>query len=760
MTIRREGTSELVAPIRLTCIGGKPTSEGEPVPKVGFQLFFNATVTNPRAEFDIDGRFTFIDNTPLVSNFAEVAVPGDWLGARGVNFNTAFDPADPRRATNFEFWNVRVNATEPSVNSGFTPAEITALISATGLTPLSITNPFLTVAVVKKGVSVGVANPASVDPADAFDGTVVVLKVAEEFPGAAKTAEQEAATFQLGVRTDLSNRFTFGFNNFPSERGFSVPTTNEDFRDGHAAVLAGISVALPMPLGADEPVPLNQDEFVPLADICPDLSDCSVTYEVTGANPDVQETFRFPIRYVRPAGGGPSPFGPATTVNFTLNASGGPRESPIGGTIPPISTLEGYAIAQANFDFTRGFKYIQDGPTTRVVPGYFALNRGQGEPWDLDQRVGVFEVRALPNQSAQLLAEGATAPTLILQDGGADNAIRFNLTSEGYLPRHLVIGAIGPVQETGFTVAVDAGTTPGPAIGQAWLDVEKVNDETPLTLIITVDPQGLAPGTYRGTITLTASRAGAAPLVIPIALEVPPPGPRLSSLGVANTASFASSIIAPGEAVSVFGTGFGPDALAGLQLIDGVVATEVSETRILFDGEPAPMIFSISGQAAAFVPFSIEGKKFVMVEVEYQGVRSPPARVAVLPAVPALFTADQSGGGPGAILNQDNSFNSVTPAKPGEIVQLFGVGGGQTTPPGRDGRLSNGQERYNLPIRVFLDGVEVQPVYAGPAPGLVEGVFQVNIRLPDDVRRNARVRVLVYFGDVLRTQPNVTVWIE
>src|SRR5207249_3764718 len=127
-------------------------------------------------------------------------------------------------------------------------------------------------------------------------------------------------------------------------------------------------------------------------------------------------------------------------------------------------------------------------------------------------------------------------------------------------------------------------------------------------------------------------------------------------------------------------------------------------------------------------------------QVEYKGVKSPAVTIPVFDATPALFSADASGGGQGAILNQNNTYNSQIPESPGNYVQLFGTGGGQTNPGGRDGAF-NGVgallAKFVLPVKVFVDGKEAADVaYAGPSPGLVEGVFQVNVRLPLDVRRN------------------------
>ena len=62
-------------------------------------------------------------------------------------------------------------------------------------------------------------------------------------------------------------------------------------------------------------------------------------------------------------------------------------------------------------------------------------------------------------------------------------------------------------------------------------------------------------------------------------------------------------------------------------------------------------------------------------------------------------------------------------------------------------------------VTVFLDDKEVPEsdvAYAGPAPGAVHGVWQVNLRIPRDSRPGSKLSVVVRFGTVL-TQPGVTV---
>jgi uncharacterized protein (TIGR03437 family) len=416
--------------------------------------------------------------------------------------------------------------------------------------------------------------------------------------------------------------------------------------------------------------------------------------------------------------------------------------------------FQGYIIAQCQFQYAHGFAFISDLGAQRLAQGYLALVLDEGLA-EVDRRVPGTEIRG--EQLGNIRALGSEARLAVVGEREQSTTLRFEPTSEGYLPKRPLIASFGSTRLSGFTTTVQTTPGPGQTVGDSWLRATQMGTTTPLAVEVSVDPEGLAPGTYNGSVRVAPSQAGVAPAVIPVELVVPPAGPHIRTFGVVSAGSYAHSVIAPGEAVVIFGDGFGPAQLAGLTLTNGVVSSVIGETRILFDGEAAPMIYSVTNQASAFVPFSVEGKKFVDVVVEYKGAASPPARLAVLEAKPAILTADQSGGGIGAILNQDNSFNFQKGALPGEIIQIFGIGGGQTTPPQTGGRLQAGVAEFKLPVRVFIDGVEVPAIYAGPAPGLVEGVFQVNVQLRNDIRRNTELPILIYFGDELHTQPGVTV---
>lgn len=188
-----------------------------------------------------------------------------------------------------------------------------------------------------------------------------------------------------------------------------------------------------------------------------------------------------------------------------------------------------------------------------------------------------------------------------------------------------------------------------------------------------------------------------------VGLSVGRPAPSIAAGGIVSAASFAGQVVSPGEIVTIFGENFEPGM------------------RVIFDGIAAEPFYLSPRQLSVTVPYGIAGARELTVVVQQSPDRkSVPVRMPVWPARPGLFTANSSGMGPGAILNQDGSVNSAAnPATKGSIIVLYGTGGGPLA-----GNL------LELPLKVFIDGIESELLYAGIAPGLVAGVVQVNVRVP------------------------------
>jgi uncharacterized protein (TIGR03437 family) len=220
---------------------------------------------------------------------------------------------------------------------------------------------------------------------------------------------------------------------------------------------------------------------------------------------------------------------------------------------------------------------------------------------------------------------------------------------------------------------------------------------------------------------------------------------------VVNGASFLGDSVAPGEVVVIFGANLGPAELTNAQVDEsGHVPAALSGTQVFFDGVAAPILYTSSNQLAALVPFGTLGPN-VHVQAMYQDQVSDQFSMAVTPASPAIFAADGTGGGLGAILNQDNSSNTWdNPADLGSIVVMYITGGGQTDPPGDDGKITSDlpYPKPLLPVQVFIDNQPAEILYAGAAPGLVQGVLQINARIPAGVTEGG-VTVTIQIGDAV-----------
>ena len=241
------------------------------------------------------------------------------------------------------------------------------------------------------------------------------------------------------------------------------------------------------------------------------------------------------------------------------------------------------------------------------------------------------------------------------------------------------------------------------------------------------------------TITLTqgpASGSGSAP--------------AFTAQGVVNGASMQTGAIAPGEVLTIFGTNLGPATIQKPSVTGGQVDTIAGGTRFLFDGIAAPMIYSVSGQASAVVPFALQGHSTTQLQVESQGTRSAAITIPVAAASPAIFTTSQSGKGQGAILNQDGSLNALSaPAATGSTIVIYATGGGALTPAATDGSLAQAPfGKLSQPYSVRIGGLPAAVAYAGAAPGIIQGVIQINAVVPNGVAPGPTVPVDITIGGI------------
>ena len=249
-------------------------------------------------------------------------------------------------------------------------------------------------------------------------------------------------------------------------------------------------------------------------------------------------------------------------------------------------------------------------------------------------------------------------------------------------------------------------------------------------------------------------------LVIPqaqSAMSVPQP----VVAAVTSAAWSDTSGISPGEIVTIWGQSLGPANGALAQPANGVWGTSFSGVQVFFNGNPAPIYYVSGTQLNAIVPYEVAGQTSVNVVVVYQGNASAPFPMAVAAAKPAIFTLNESGSGPGAILNHDYTVNGPgNPEARGQYVFIYGTGEGLTTPPGVDGRITGTPlPNVSLNCSVTIGGQTVTPEYCGEAPGATAGLVQVNALIPQSVTPGGAVPVTITIGGVA-SQANVTVAVK
>ena len=359
---------------------------------------------------------------------------------------------------------------------------------------------------------------------------------------------------------------------------------------------------------------------------------------------------------------------------------------------------------------------------------------------------------------ASLIANPLTAQITVSNPGAGNTSISSNIATF----------TVNPATTSGFTI-ITASPLPAATVGSAYSQaLAATGGATPYQGWAVVGgtlPPGVSlsalggvltgllngvpttAGTFSFTVQVT-DHAGAT-ATKQFSLTVSGGSVSITSAGIVNSASYLGGSVAPGEIVTIFGSGMGPASLVGLQLDSrGYVSNSLAGTQVLFDGVAAPMIYTTATQVSAVVPYEVAGT--TQVHVVYQGQSSNVVSIPVAAVFPGIFTADSSGHGQGAIVNQDGTVNSPgNPAAAGSIVFVYATGEGQTNPAGVDGKP--GDSPAPLPVAqpgmsATIGGLNAPVLYAGGVPGLVAGVLQVNLQIPTGVQSGSAVPVQLTLG--------------
>jgi len=293
------------------------------------------------------------------------------------------------------------------------------------------------------------------------------------------------------------------------------------------------------------------------------------------------------------------------------------------------------------------------------------------------------------------------------------------------MSKSVILGAQN--RNTNFTLTTSA----------TWITVSSSRTQTPATLVVTVNPAGMAAGSYSGYVQATSTEATNSPFKIAVTLTLT--GPSFNATNaIVNAASLQAGPGAPNTIMAALGNF---DCTAPPQ--------------ILVDGQAAEVIGFTKTVITFNVPASAAGKTSAAVQASCDGLLSAAVPLSIVQTAPAVFTLSLQGVGQGAVRNPDTSVNGPSNAVArGTFLAAYVTGFGLFNAPSPDG-LS----RLALPVRAFLGTVEVTVLYSGEVPGVTRGLQQINFAIPDNAPTGTAVPLSLMVGGNT-TQTGVTVAIQ
>lgn len=212
--------------------------------------------------------------------------------------------------------------------------------------------------------------------------------------------------------------------------------------------------------------------------------------------------------------------------------------------------------------------------------------------------------------------------------------------------------------------------------------------------------------------------------------------PLISAAGVVNGASYAGNAVSPGELVSIFGDNFGVTGLQVSTVTNNHLPTKLGPVKVTFNGVEGAITAATAKQINVFVPSTLEPSPEVKIKVFVDEEVSDEITLPVVDTLFGLSSLDQSGKGQGAILNANGTVNSRgNPAQRGSLIVLFGTGEGKVYPDAGIGAVNVAAPypKAVKPLFVRIGGQQTEIVFAGGAPTLAQGVYQINARVPMSV---------------------------
>jgi uncharacterized protein (TIGR03437 family) len=214
------------------------------------------------------------------------------------------------------------------------------------------------------------------------------------------------------------------------------------------------------------------------------------------------------------------------------------------------------------------------------------------------------------------------------------------------------------------------------------------------------------------------------------------PRPQVTSQnGVVNSAGFQPGVAA-GSWVTIFGQNLAPVTRtwdAAKEIVDGKLPASLDGVSVSINNKPAFVYFISPTQINAQAP-SDDAVGPVEVTVTNAGGTSEAVTATMQTFLPGLFLFPQNYVAAvrtsGTFVGPAGLFSGLTttPARPGEVILLFGTGFGPTNPSVTAGQVFQGAAALTNPVAVRIGGVSANVAFAGLSGA---GLYQFNLTVPD-----------------------------
>ena len=216
----------------------------------------------------------------------------------------------------------------------------------------------------------------------------------------------------------------------------------------------------------------------------------------------------------------------------------------------------------------------------------------------------------------------------------------------------------------------------------------------------------------------------------------PPPGPKpaIAAGGVVNGASFQAGF-AQNTWVTIRGTNLAANTRTwgGSDFVGNRLPTALDGTAVNINGKPAYVFFISPTQLNVLSPVDTATGN-VSVEVVRDGVKSDAFTAVKNAFSPAFFIFNNdkyiaATHAAGAFLGPTTLFPGLTtPAKPGEVIVLYGTGFGPTNPAIPDGLIVSGAGELTNDVTVRFGSLTGDVSFKGQT---ATGLYQINVKVPD-----------------------------